>query len=409
MSKLVMLAVRSLLRNRRRSLITLAAITVGVGVVVFANAFASGFVAFMKRQAIEGRAGAIQVHAKGYLDANEAAPLKLDMPYDAAMLEKLKTTPGVTAVAPRIRFGGMVSNGSRSTMIMGQAIDPENEFKVCPDRMNEITNSGQGKHISADDAQGGVVGGEMAKSFAVHVGDSLTVNAAGREGQVNAQDVTLRGITGGAGVMESKRIVTIPLSYAQQLLQMQGRVTEYAVAVKDPGSIEQVASSLRERLGPDYEVSTWEEVMPIMRDLVNRIRIILRGISFVLFVIVIFGVVNTMLMSVFERVREIGTMLAVGMRRKQVLRLFLLESAALGLMGGGLGAILGFAASSAIAVNGILISPPGAAVKQLIRPIPDLQTAMIALVVAVIGAVLAALYPARKASRMDPVEALRTL
>jgi len=410
MSNLIPLAFRSLMRNRRRSGITLAAITIGVAVVVFANGFATGFVGVMIGQAINGRAGAIQVHAKGYLDANEAAPLKLDMPHTPELLATLRTTPGVTAVAPRIRFGGMVNNGQRSTMMLGQAVDPVEEFRVCPDRKAEVEEGGPGgHHVSASDPYGGVLGGELAASFNVRVGDSLTITAGGREGGINALDLSIRGVTRGAGMMESKRLATVPLGFAQELLQMKGRVTEYAIAVADKRDIPQVAAALRTRLGPEYEVSTWEDVMPFLRDAVQRMKVILGGISGVLFVIVIFGVVNTMLMSVFERVREIGTMLAVGMRRRQVQWLFLLEAAALGMVGGSVGAFLGFVGSIALAVNGVRISPPGSTILYAVRPEPAAWVALLAVAVAVVGALLAALYPARKASRMDPVEALRTL
>jgi putative ABC transport system permease protein len=149
--------------------------------------------------------------------------------------------------------------------------------------------------------------------------------------------------------------------------------------------------------------------MPFLRDTVFRLHVILNGISIVLFAIVVLGVVNTMLMSVFERVREIGTMLAIGWRRRRILRLFLVEALALGLTGGTVGAALGYTITALTAARGLVVKAPGTAFETVIRPVPMISIAVVAVVAASLGAVLAALYPARKASRMNPVDALRTV
>jgi putative ABC transport system permease protein len=170
-----------------------------------------------------------------------------------------------------------------------------------------------------------------------------------------------------------------------------------------------IAAELQRALGKDVEVSRWDEVMPFLRDAVGRLGIVLRGISAVLFFIVVFGVVNTMLMNVYERTREIGTLMAVGVRRRQILALFLFEAAVIGVAGGLLGALVGLAGTLAASAKGITITPPGALFAQIIHPVARVDLAVGAIVVAVVGAVLAAAWPAYKASRMNPVEALRTL
>jgi putative ABC transport system permease protein len=401
------LAMRSLLRNRRRSLITLGAISVGVAVVVFANGVGNGFLMFIVEQTINARTGALQVHRKGYMQANEMAPLKLDMPLSGDLVQKIRSTPGVKAVAPRIRFGGMVSNGEKSSMVMGFALDPTAELTVCPERPTEVGNNGL--HINSRSSHGVVVGAELASSFKAKLGSGLVVTANGRDGGVNALDVDIIGITRGAMPIESKRIFYMPLRYAQELLQMEGRVTEFAVAVDDVDQLATVARALEERLGGDFEVSTWDEVVPFLRDITARIDVVLKGVSVVLFVIVVFGVINTMLMSVYERVREIGTMLAIGLRRAQILMLFLLEAVALGALGGILGAVVGFAVTAYFSVTGIVMHPPGSPLTQLVRPDASPSVALVAVAGAIVGGLLAAAWPAHKASLMNPVDALRTM
>ena len=189
---------------------------------------------------------------------------------------------------------------------------------------------------------------------------------------------------------------------------MQGRATELAIGVDDMGRVDEVKAALQQALGPSFEVSTWMEVMPFLRDMTNRLDIILRFISAVLFFLVVFGVVNTMLMNVYERVREIGTLLAIGWRRRNILALFVLEAAVLGVVGGAIGAAIGLGAALWTSRVGIPLTPPGAAFEQLIRPIPDTTIALIAFGAAALGATLAALGPARRAAKMNPVDALRS-
>lgn len=409
MNELLRLALRSLLRNRRRSIITLGAVALGVAVVIFAHGFGDGLKQMLIMTQIDNRLGAIQIHKKGYLDAREAAPLELDLDDPAAIIAKVKAVPGVVAVSPRIRFGAILTDGRSSSIVMGEAIDPAQELAVCPGRTADLDKE-TGHFISAETLRGGILGRQLALAFGAKPGSSLTLSASGREGAVNALDLDVTGVTRGASsIFESKRSLVVPLAYAQGLLQMDGRVTELAVRVDDLERVPEVAAALGQILGPDLEVSTWQEVMPYLRDMVNRLGIILNGVSAVLFFIVIFGVVNTMLMNVYERVREIGTMLAVGVRRSQVLALFLFEAATIGLVGGAGGVVLGLTVTWLSAVRGVSLTPPGGVFQQIVHPVARLDLAAAALVVAVLGGLLAAAWPARKASLMNPVDALRTL
>jgi putative ABC transport system permease protein len=409
MSTLWRLALRSLVRNRRRSGITLAAVAVGVAVVVFAHGFGEGLLRMMVRNSLENRLGALQVHHKGWLDSNEGAPLKLDLQDPDVLMDKIRAIPGVVAVTPRIRFGALVGNGTTSSIVMAEAIDAKRELLVCPGRRAEVDEKA-GAFIRAEAPRAGIIGAELARSLNVKRGDLVTLQAVGREGAHNALDLEVGGVSKGASsFLESKRVVLVPLAYAQELLQMHGSATELAVRVDDLSLIPSIAATMQTALGPDVEVSRWDEVMPFLRDAVNRLGIVLRGVSAVLFFIVVFGVVNTMLMNVFERTREIGTLMAVGVRRRQVLALFLFEAAVIGLVGGVIGALVGLAVTWATAARGLALTPPGALFAQVIHPVVRVDLAMGAVLVALLGAVLAAAWPAVKASRMNPVEALRTL
>jgi putative ABC transport system permease protein len=416
MSRLPRLAVRNVARNRRRSRVTLAAILVGVAAAVLLRGVNGGFVDFMVRDIVETRTGALQIHRAGYLDNTEGMPLNLSMQADPAFLERIRAVPGVTAVAGRIQFGGLVTNGLTQTMFVGRAIDPVAEKQVCPRSGTEVV---AGSPLSPGDQNAALLGDELAHSFnaaprgtppadpSAQAFDVVTLSSTSPEGRANSLSVQVEGLTRSAMLFENKRVVTVPLSVAQELLGMKDRVTEYAVAVRDMSQLETVAERLRRAIGPDYEVHTWRQIQPFYSDIIRVQRFLIGLISFVLYAIVLTGIANTMLMSVYERVREIGTLLAVGLRRRQILALFLIEAAVLGVVGAALGALAGRGLVMLLAWKGIHLNVGGGAIDTLLRP--QVEPAYVAVVsaLAVVGAVLSAAYPARKASQMNPVDALR--
>jgi putative ABC transport system permease protein len=220
-------------------------------------------------------------------------------------------------------------------------------------------------------------------------------------------DLTVRGFSTSSFPFENKRVATVPLATAQDLLGMQGKVTELAIAVDDLSQLEPVRDRLKEALGPEYEVHTWRELQAFVRDVINRQNVVMGLISLVFFVIAFTVIANTMLMSVFERVREIGTLLAVGLRRRQVLTLFMLEAATLGITGAAAGALAGRVLLGVVGAIGIPLQLPGTSGVAMLRPNVTNTFIVMVMVVAAIGAVLASAVPAWRASRLNPVDALR--
>ena len=237
--------------------------------------------------------------------------------------------PGVASVAPRLVFGGMVNNGSEGTMFVARGIDPVKEYATLPWAAKEIA----GKPIAADAPTVGVIGAELGEAMRIKPGGSVILQATTQAGRQNALDLDIGGSLDNANIFESKRFIHVPLPYAQNLVGMPGRVTEYAVRVADLGNVDAVAAELRAALGPNFEVETWRQLQPNLADLIAFQRVIIGIVSVVFLIIVVFGVVNTMVMSVLERTREIGTMMALGMRRVSIGALFLLEAALLATFG----------------------------------------------------------------------------
>lgn len=403
---LLRLAVRNVLRNRSRSAFTVAAIAFGVMMSLFLGGFSGGFIRVMIEDTVLGKVGALQVHRRGYDDAKESDPLKFDMPEGSELAAKILSTPGVTGATARIHFTGLINNGSSSTMIAGIGEDPVQEYKVLP----LATRGLVGKALSVEAPSAGVVGFELANAMAVKPGSSVTLQAATRGGQQNALDLDVAGTVNNNAPMESKRMVHVPLAWAQDLLDMKGRVTEYAVGVAEIEDADRIAADLQRRLGQDYQVQTWRVLRANLADIIRIQEVILAVVSSVFLIIAVVGVVNTMLMSVLERTREIGTMMAVGVKRGQVLLLFIMEAAALAGIGVSLGAAGGFGIIAVIVqTGGIKLTAPGSTALVAILPSPQPWIIITAIGLSTIGSLCAAIWPAFRASRLRPVEALRAL
>lgn len=404
MSRLPSLALRNVGRNRRRTLITGLAIFVCVTLVIVLKGFINGTQDLMLADVVEGRTGALQIHKKGYVDNIEAVPTRINLPYTPELIAKIKAVPGVKGVTGRMQFNGLISNGKAQTMFIGKAIDVATEKQACP-RADAVLKPGGQPLVALEHAV--LVGFELAESFQVTNGATVNVLTNSPEGRQNSLDVTVKGLTTSSFPFENKRVLTMPLKTAQDLLGLNGRVTEYALAIDDLTQIEKVRADVQRALGPEFEVHTWAELQTFVRDIINRQALVMDMISLVLFIIALTVIANTMLMSVFERVREIGTLLAVGVKRVQVLQLFILEAAALGLFGGLAGIIAGRLALVGLTLKGIEFDMPGTSGKALLVPHVTPGYIAGAVVVAILGAILAAAWPAFRASRLNPVDALR--
>jgi putative ABC transport system permease protein len=400
------LAGRNLWRNRRRTLIALAALVIGTLLVVLLDGFRNGVVDLMTEGMVKAQVGAFQVHRAGFLEAIEMSPLKLDIRDGPELRSRILAVPGVADLTPRITFSGLATANGVSTVVVVMAVDGPSEARVFPLARRFVAGRSLRDTTLPSAA---VLGGPLMRNLKLSQGDTFALTAQTPEGQANAVDLQLEGWLPVTDPFSGKRLMAVRLAYAQQLLRMPGRITEYAVQVKDLRRIDEVAAAVRRELGPSFEVHTWLELQPLYRDVIRRQVFVLSAVSLVLFAIVLTGIVNVMAMSVYERVREIGTVLALGMRRNQVLRLFLLEGALLGLWGGAAGAGLGWAIVAAAGASGVPFKAPGSAGTMPMHPSVSAPFVALVVLAAAAGALAAALYPAWRASRMRPVDALRAL
>ncbi len=429
MRELLKLAARNLLRNRRRTLITLAALVLGVGAMVAVHGFISGLQGSLVENIAEGQLGAVQVHKKGFMANVLSSPLGLDMADSPALRQKMEAVPGVRGVTPRIQFGAMLSTPDRpvpegreptaaeqgkTSFFLVFGIDPPSDQKVFPRR---LTWMAKGQPLTASDSDEVLLGVELADGLGVALfphdaprppeTERPALLAPDRDGSLNGANVEVVG-TLKAGSPGDRRYGFVGLATAQKVLRMEGRVTEYAIAVNRLEDAGKVRDALAEVLGPEYEVHTWAQILPFLKELFGTQDFIFGIVAMIFLVVVLLGIVNAMLMSVLERVREIGTMLAVGMKRRQVITMFILEGLLLGVAGGLVGAAVGWVAVLVAARIGISLPAPGATAPSVIRPTVTFLYLARSVGLAAAGSALAALWPARRAAQLRPVEALQS-
>ncbi|MGD0838786.1 MAG: FtsX-like permease family protein [Polyangia bacterium] len=405
MPVLIRIALRNVLRNRRRSIITFAAISLSIIATVSLRGLVNGMVAAMQSAVILGQTGALQVHRVGYLKSAGGSSLNLDLPSNEVFLGKIRQVPGVRAVSVRLLFGGMVNANDTTSPALFSALDPVGELRVCPERDHIAT---EGRAFSLGEREAAVLTPELTGTLGIQLGQKAALLTSDKEGSLSAVDLTVVGVYGQPGLpLPEKKIGFVPLTLAQELLHMPDRGTEIIVRINDLKDIDRVKTAIAAAVGPDYEVSTWSELMPFLEQGIASWRFMSSLFTAIFMVVALLGIVNTMLMSVLERTREIGTMMALGARRRSILALFLLEAAILGCLGGLIGSALGEALVFRIGRSGLRFHMSTSTLH--VHPFVDPAFFAVALGLAAAGAIIAAIWPALRASRLRPVTALASV
>jgi putative ABC transport system permease protein len=412
MLNILKIALRNLARFSRRTLLSSMLITLGIVAVLLFIATAGSFKAMMIGQFTDAMLGHLEVHRKGYVASIDNLPLNLNM--QPAMVGKVeKALDGMSAVeaySERVKLGAMFSNFTETTAIRINGVDSAREVAATPLLPGRIVaGSKDGPLVKPGEI---LIPTLLARGMKVKVGDTVVLVATNRDGSVNGKTFVVRGIIDSLSG-PSGRDGYIDIKDARALLRMtEPEVSEIIIRLKDPALLNQADAQLSQELagvtGKDgkavLEVHTWADLSPFS-SIVRMIDLLTLFIKIMLVSIVLISVMNVMMMAVYERIREIGTISAIGTPPQKILSLFLTEGLLLGLGGTAVGTAISLAAIYALNVwkihfnfgqqQGLVLSPSIAPTDVLI---------VAALVV--IMTLLASLQPAWKASRMDPVTAL---
>jgi len=401
------LAIRNVFRNRRRTLITLAAMGFGAAAIIVFGGFVNAIYWGVRESTIRSQVGHIQLYRKGFSEKGNLAPYDFLIRDYAALRAELLKIEHVKTVTARLGFSGLVSTGDTTTSFVGSGVHPEGETDLSSQSV--IVD---GKDLTSRDPRGITLGIGLARAFGVKPGDDLTLLTTTKAGSINALAVKVRGVWESGEKAYDDRFLKTALPEVQRLLDVEnGEVQSVVLLLDRTDNTAAVRERIERLIGErwlELEIKTWEDLAlryHQVRELFGRIFAVL---TLIVSIMVVFGITNTMTMAIFERTREIGTIMALGTRRRGVISMFVLEGVALGVLGGIAGVVLGVALAKIISAFGIQLPPPpgstrGFAVQIFVVPSVLAQ----AFRLSIITATLASLYPAWRAARLDVVEALR--
>jgi putative ABC transport system permease protein len=398
----LIIAARNLVRERRRTLISLAAIVVGVVGYLLAGGFIDWIFWALRESAIDNGLGHIQVSAKGFRDAGQAQPRAFELPLNSPEQSAIAAVPGVVAVAPRLQVSGLVSHGDITVPFAGDGVDPAVEPKISKDIVVD------GDPLDAGVVNGVILGRGLARALGDRRGDAVAFLTSAPSGGMSGVEGTVRGVFSTGVKAYDDVAVRMPLPLAQHLTRTRG-VHLWVVGLDDTARTDEAARALAPIVArANLEMRTWLELSDFYRKTVRLMSRQMLVVAVLIAVILVLGIANLLTMSTLERTGEIGTMLAIGTPRASVLRIHFAEGLLLGALGALAGAVIGILLALAISWIGIpMPPPPGRDAAYRAEILVSTHVVADAILLALASAAIAGIYPAWKASRMPIIDALR--
>ena len=410
MKNIIKISFRNLLRSGRRTVLTASLITIGVMFVLVYAALSGSFKDYMIGQVTDSMLGHIQIHKKGYVASVDNLPL--DKNLNAKQIEKitelLDNNKFIESYTFRLKLGTMFSNYVASTGIRLNGIDPQNEAKTLPlfsSRLDGINTTSL--------KQGAILVPELiARGMNVHKDDTVVLVATNQKGSVNGMNFKVAGmiepISGPGG-----RDGYIHIKDVKKLLRLKElEVSEVVIRLKDPSKLEEAIKTLKplkefknKKAKPVFEIHAWKKLTPFY-NIVKMLDIMDMSIKIILISIVLISILNVMVMSVYERIKEIGTIAAMGTTPSTITKLFLTEGLMLGIFGAIVGSILSYIIVFIINAVGVTFSF-GRQDGLTLNPTLSLNEVLVVGVIVILISLIASISPARKAANLNPVDALR--
>lgn len=436
---LLRVALRNVGRNKRRSLITALTVFTGVLVIAGTRGLLNGLQDEIRSALSQKMHGDVQLHKAGYQDSIDASPYKVMFRFDQALQQKLRDTPGVVAWSPRLRVLGLLNHQKSQTTVpvMIQAFDSAAETKVCPRLpasivQGDMLESGAERmaKVQRDDdfaeaqfLDGGtpvksrvarnttgahriLVTPGLFRGFQAAIGDEVVLLLQDKNNMQQAVVARIAGVVDYGLPNAQNRMIWMDAGTLARTLSLTDEISELAISVDRKVTAEAMKALLQERGGGGLVAETYLDITGFLRDAMALQNAIFNAIVGIVFLIVVFAIVNTSLMTVLERTREIGTIMALGYQRKHILFLFLSESAAIGVSGGLTALLVVVAGIGYLGLSGIRFALPGQTNMTVLYPTVSPVFLAGVLTMALVSAIAAAFLPAYKASRMKPVEAL---
>lgn len=396
------LALRNILRQRRRSYIAIAAIGFGVISMMLSVGYMEWIFWANRELATVNQVGHIQISKPGYHENGTSDPYSYLMPENSPTLQALKKIPEVRSISPRLAFNGLLSHNDSTLSFIGEGIDPD----LDPSSHDIIVVAG--KLLSNQDRKGIVLGAGLAANLGVKVGDTIVLLVNTPTGGINAVEGKVRGLVSTSMKAFDDNMLRVTSDLARELLRTKGAHL-WVVTLQRTELTDSVMAQLHNTPSlKAFEILPWHKLADFYNKTVELFTRQMGVVKFIIAVIIVLSISNTMTMSVMERTVEIGTSMALGVRKRRIMRLFLLEGGLLGAIGGLCGVTLGYLLAQAISAIGIPMPPaPGMSRGFIAGIIITPQIVAEALTLAVSTTLIASIYPAWRASRLVIVDALR--
>ncbi|HOP48667.1 MAG TPA: FtsX-like permease family protein [Desulfobacteraceae bacterium] len=409
MTKWMKIALRNILKNRRRSFVTLLAIAMGFASVSLFRGYTHNTYHGLRESAVRGEGlGHLTIYKQGWIENGKTDPDKymFTQAEQKQITDIVEKEDDVILATPQLWISGLVSNGQTSTIFLANGVIPGDDRTIKGAWAAFRPVKGEGLNGKKE------YGVEMAEDLARHLkmkpGDNGVVMATTLDGQMNALDIEIAGVYDSGSDATNDKYMRVPFKFAQSLYETE-KADRIIVLLKDWKKTDLVLERLTANLsnaGLNCEIKPWYKLSLFYSKVKGMFDMIFMFIFCIVFIIVVMSVVNTMGMAVLERTREIGTLRALGLKRRGVSLLFAVEGAMLGLLGTIVGILINIGVWAAIRIAQPSYIPPGVStpVPLIVNLVP--QSMMILMIFLIFLSLIAAILPARRAARQNVVDAL---
>ncbi len=397
---------RNMWRNKLRSSVIIGAVTLGIFSGIFLISFMNGMLDARIQSIIGTEMSHIQIHQPGFLENNQ---FSLQINNADSILKKVKTVPGVSAASKRVIINCMIASAETGTGVKITGINPEDEKKVT-----QISSKiFEGKYLDETGKNPVIISEHLAKKLKVGLKNKIIVTVQDVNNNITGGAFRIVGIFRTDNQMFDEANIFVRNTDLCLLTGLDGKTAhEIAVILSNNNDAEVVAKILSGFL-PKLEIKDWLQLSPEAGYLVSAMNQYMFMFLVIILLALSFGIVNTMLMVILERVHELGMLMAIGMNRTRVFMMIMLETIYLSLTGGVLGIIIGYVISEYLGKVGINLYAWKDAFAELgysthIYPVIDSKTMIVTALMVIIAGLLSSLYPAYKALKLNPSESIRS-
>ena len=410
MIKWMRIALRNILKNKRRSFVTLLAIAMGFAAISIFRGYTDHTYMGLRRTAIRGEGlGHLTIFKQGWLKHGKIDPDKYMFSQEELqrIINLVEDDEDVVLASPRLHISGLVSNGFISTIFLASGVVPRHEKTIRGDTWAAMRPV-KGDGLSEKKPYGVEIAQDLAGHLDLKLGTDAVVMATTLDGQMNALDIEVVGIYDTGSDATNDKYMRVPFCFAQSLYETD-KVDRVVVLLDNWEKTEQVRNRLSDNLVAaelNCEIKAWNELSLFYSKVKGMFDMIFLFLFFIVLIIVVMSVINTMGMAVLERTREIGTLRALGLKQRGVGFLFAIEGAMIGFMGSILGLVINVAAWAVIRAIRPTYIPPGISspVPLIINLVP--QAMIMLMIFLVFLSLFAAILPARRAAKQNVVDAL---